>query len=329
MGNSVDMLARVKSISETLIGSDARARFGAWWRGDIAATRRRREEGEGTLMAPEQIADANVPLDPVTDVEALRIRIKVSEQLWGQGNLGPGDSEFVTELCTSLRLNKEKSIAFLGVGLGGAARAIVNETDVWITGFESNEEVAREGIEQNMIAGKAKKVTITVSDYETLVLPKRKYTDVISKDELHLVQDKARLIKEVYETIKPGGTFLFTDFVEPGAPLSPAERAQLFTPQWGIAAPVSPPTYAQFVTDAGFDLRVNSDITPRFAQVVTNGWANLRKLLDHMAGEETDPARRALLLRVVAEEAAVWANRLEAFRENKLALYRVVALKQG
>lgn len=331
MGNSVDVLARVKSISETLVGPDTRARLGAWWRGDAVINRRGHGGASGApsgpLMDAEQIADTTVPLDAVTDSEALKIRIKVSEQLWGQGNLGPGDSEFVTELCSSLRLNKEKSIAFLGVGLGGAARAIVAETDVWISGFESNESVAREGIEQNTIAGKAKKITVTITDYETISLPKRKFSEVISKDELHLVRDKARLIKEVSETLKPGGTFMFTDFVAPGSALSPEERDRLFTPQWGAADPVTPKVYADLVKDAGLDLRVNADITPRFAQMVTSGWANLRRLLDHMAGEEPDPARRALLLRVVAEEAAIWANRLEAFRDRRLALYRVVALK--
>jgi len=332
VGNSVDMLARVKTIRESLVGPELRARVGAWWRGDMMEPGRRAappEGAAGTLMDADQIADTSIQLDAVTDSEALKIRIKVSEQLWGPGNLGPGDAEFVTELCGSLRLSKEKSVAFLGVGLGGAARAITNETEAWITGFDSNEAVAREGIEQNTFAGKAKKVTVTVCDYETLSLPKKKFNDVISKDELHLVHDKARLIKEIAETIKPGGTFLFTDFVAPGEPLTPEQLALLFSSQWGTPRPVSPGVYAKFVQDAGLDLRVNADITPRFAQMVTGGWANLRRLLDHMAGEETDPSRRALLLRVVAEEAGIWANRLEAFRDGRLALYRFVALKSG
>jgi ubiquinone/menaquinone biosynthesis C-methylase UbiE len=219
------------------------------------------------------------------------------------------------------------SVGFVGVGLGGAARALVDETEVWITGYEANPTTAAMGVEQCTIAGKAKKVEISVANYETMTLPQRKFNNVISKETFYLVQDKARLIKQAAGAIKPGGTLLFTDYVAPGGPISAEEQGKFFIKDLGEAMPVAPADYAKIMADAGLDMRVDEDISPNFGAYVTNGWANLRRMLDQLAEHETQGVDRAIFMRIVAEEAALWGNRLEAFRAGRLAVHRFVALK--
>lgn len=316
------VLARVRTLGQTLLGPDARERLGAWWRGDAVRPQ------DGSTQNEEATAGGEAPLvGPPADYPTLYQRIRVSEALWGAGNLGPGDAEFLTALAAQLGLTKEMSIACVGVGLGGAARALVDETGVWITGYEANPVVAEIGVQQCTIAGKAKKVTHTVCNYETLTLPKGKFNDVISKEAFYLVQDKARLLGQLHATMKPGGTLLFTDYVVRGAPLSPTEQGHLFNAEWGPATPISPEHYGRLIEAAGFDLRVNESISDRYAEFVTDGWSNVRRMLDHLAAQEIDATARALFLRTVAEEAELWGNRLEAFRAGRLAVHRVVALK--
>jgi hypothetical protein len=50
-------------------------------------------------------------------------------------------------------------------------------------------------------------------------------------------------------------------------------------------------------------------------------------MLDQLAEHETQGVDRAIFMRIVAEEAALWGNRLEAFRAGRLAVHRFVALK--
>jgi SAM-dependent methyltransferase len=318
VGKADLLLNRVKNLGQSLVPEETREKLGAWWRGDEAT------RGVAVPQAGEAPAHPPPSLD-AGDVMVQRIR--VAEALWGGGNFGPGDAEFLTALAAQLGLTKEMSIGFVGVGLGGAARALVDETEVWITGYEANRTTAAIGVEQCTIAGKAKKVEISVVDYETLAMPAHKFNDVISKETFYLVRDKIRLVGQIAQSMKPGGTLLFTDFVTPAGPLTPEERDRLFIKDLGEALPIAPQDYAKIITGAGLDLRVDEDISHNFGAFVTNGWANLRGMLDQLAEHEPSPAERALFMRIVAEEAALWGNRLEAFRAGRLAVHRFVALQ--
>ena len=316
MQKGTALLNRVKS----LVNEEAREKLGAWWRGDIAT--------RGMAVPSDLGGETGTQPAPSMDASSVMVqRIRVAEALWGAGNFGPGDAEFLTALAAQLGLTKEMSIGFIGVGLGGAARALVDETEVWITGYEANKTTAAMGVEQCTIAGKAKKVAISVVDYETLQLPAKKFNDIISKETFYLVRDKVRLIGQIAEAMKPGGTLLFTDFVTPGGALGTEERDRLFVRDLGEAMPIGPQDYAKIMSNAGLDQRVDEDISHNFGAFVTNGWANLRRMLDQLAGQEINPAERALFMRIVAEEAALWGNRLEAFRNGRLAVHRFVALK--
>jgi cyclopropane fatty-acyl-phospholipid synthase-like methyltransferase len=315
------VIDRVRNLGQTLLRPQTREKLEAWWHGA--------ESLDAPLEgAPDTSAD-EAPQPEIQPGSTILQRIRVAEALWGHGNFGPGDAEFLTALAAQLGLTKEMSIAFIGVGLGGAARALVDDTEVWIAGYEANPTIAAIGVEQCTIAGKAKKVAISVVDYETLALPAKKFNDVISKETLYLVKDKARLLGQIASHMKPGGTILFTDYVAPAGALSAQERDQLFASELGEAMPISPTEYAKLMTDVGLDVRVNEDISGSFGEFVTQGWANLRRMLDQLAANEPNPAERALFMRIVAEEAAHWGNRLEAFRTGRLAVHRFVALKPG
>jgi len=315
------VIGRVRNLGQSLLKPQTREKLGAWWHGV------ERPMADATDAPDGADTGVSMPQPELGEGSTILQRIRVAEALWGHGNFGPGDAEFLTALAAQLGLTKEMSIGFIGVGLGGAARALVDDTEVWITGFEANPTIAAVGLEQCTIAGKAKKVQIAIENYETLSLPAKKFNDMISKETIYLVQDKARFIGQVAQGMKPGGTFLFTDYVAPQGPLSEEERDQLFARELGDASPISPADYGQLMSSVGFDVRVNEDISGSFGEFVTQGWANLRRMLDQLAVNEPNPAERALFMRIVAEEAAHWGNRLEAFRTGRLAVHRFVALK--
>ncbi len=310
------MLARVMSLRDTLLGDETRRKLGLWWRGENVHSMQPRD-GE-----PRQDA---VPVDVAC---TLLHRIVVGEHLWGRGNLGPGESDFIRELGVGLALTKEKSIAYMGIGLAGAARAIVADSGVWITGYDANAIVSKLAVEQNTMAGMAKKITVATDDFATLAIPPNKYDDIIATEGFSKVEDKARLFGQVAHALRPSGTLLFTEYVAVGEPMTDEERHALFCQDFGEPFPVPSSEYRTLVETNGLDLHIDEDVTGRYAGYATAGWSNLRRILDRLTEDCDEAGERTAIIRAVADAAALWANRIEAFRTGRLAVHRFLATQK-
>ncbi len=304
------MLARVKSLPAGLMGPDLRKRLGAWWRGEPS----QEDEPAEPNAEPE---DERAPADWLV----------VSEQLWGPGALSPGEEGFIAELKQRLKLGTEAMLAYFGVGLGGAARLLVDQSEISIRGYEPDADAASLGMEQCRRAGRGKKVAISHVTFDFLKLPKEKFDAIVGKEAFHDVADKARIFKQVARALKSGGSLFFTDYVVTGDPLDASTCTTLFGKRSMPVSPCSADTYLALITSHGLDVVANDDLTDFYIGRVTEGWSNLRALLDHMGAQVDNPVRRMHFLRAVADEAAMWANRLEALRGRKLEVRRFVGPK--
>src|SRR3546814_6096004 len=76
--------------------------------------------------------------------EPRSMRLEVMQQIWGKGMSGPGDEEYILRLVKPLALNPAHTVIDVGAGLGGATRLIAEKFDIWITGLESDREVAED-----------------------------------------------------------------------------------------------------------------------------------------------------------------------------------------
>src|SRR3546814_17120042 len=92
--------------------------------------------------------------------EPRSMRLEVMQQIWGKGMSGPGDEEYILRLVKPLALNPAHTVIDVGAGLGGATRLIAEKFDIWITGLESDREVADKGMELSTMAGLAKRAPI-------------------------------------------------------------------------------------------------------------------------------------------------------------------------
>ena len=315
------MLGRVMELRDTLLREETRRKLVSWWRGvdDEPALHPLVSEPQGI---PGDAAPAARPSPSCSVVH----RIAVAEHLWGRGNIGPGDSDFIRELGVQLGLNKEKTLGFLGIGLAGAARALVTDSEVWVTAFEANPEIAKAANEQNMLAGMAKKITVTACPFDTLALPARKFNDIIAKDVFARVENKDALCEQIAGSLKPGGSFLFAEYVAPGGMLTPEDCETYFCKDFGPVYPLADGQSRTLVQAHGLDLRVEENVTSRYAEYATAGWANLRGILDRLSEATGEGPERFAIMRAVADEASIWANRIDAFRNGKLAVYRYLAM---
>lgn len=307
------MLARVKLLSAGLVSPEMRKRLGAWWRGDSDPS----EEG-----APERRSAKT------DDEDGLPDWLMVAEQLWGTGALGPGEGDFMCKLALGLNPTADKTMAYFGIGLGGAARRLVEETDVWIVGYESDPDAVALGVEQCRRAGRSKKVAINHVDYDFLRLPKEKFHGAIAKESFHDVPDKARVFARISQALRGRGSFLFTDYVVTADPLDAGTCTALFGKRLAPVSPCSTATYLELLTSNDFELRVNEDLTGLYIGFITEGWRNLHALLDNLRTQAGTPVRRMHFLRALTDEAAMWAYRLEALRTRKLEVRRFLGLKR-
>ncbi len=306
-----------------------RKKFTAWWEGVDAAPE---AENQPAYSVPPSEAPQS-GTDPANsqasgyrpNAPTLEAHLTIAQSLWGQGFVGPGDAAFILDIVSQLIISKEKTVGYLGLGLGGPAREITKETGAWITGYETREQSVKTAREQCMMAGLAKKVTVEPFVPGETALPKNRFHVMICRDELCFIPDKEEILKGIYKALTKGGLCLITDYVHTGR--QDADLSKCFSSVWGTPSLWPADRYPHAFLDLGFDLRVQADLTPQYISMIANssgGWSDLMRLAE--SGSEEIGDKRGFVM-ALASEAAVWAERLNAMRNGELGVYRYILLK--
>ncbi len=284
-----------------------RLRFKAWWEGEDAAELMAREasgeseedagdaEKGGGGFSGDLKATKAVPTDPYSSLWS-ETRLNVAEMVWGEGFLGPGGEEYVHELAIPLALNSKQTVLYLGAGLGGPARYISNEADLWITTMEPCQFLVDAGKEQATMAGEAKKVAMEQVDMEDLELRKNKYNAIFSDKAFFTVRKKNQCFKNIYRALKPKGQFMLIDYMLPKAVGDTVEIKN-----WILSEEVPPELWSlkqmhDCLEGLGLNIRIEEDITGGFRKRFMVGWGEFLSDLRHkdfhgegrLAGEKGD-----------------------------------------
>lgn len=308
------MLADLKSKLGSVVTDDLRDKVLAWWRGEPVAA----ADDGGEDAAPEE--DLGPPFDPIT------AHVRIAQAVWGKGYIGPGGEDFVVAWSEQLSLTREKSLAFLGLGLGGPARAISKVHGLWISGFDRHPHMVEMATEQAVMSGMAKKVTATPIDATTLDLPKAKFNAVMAKEEFCHYADKPAVLAAVHGCLRDLGLAIFTDWVVPKK-ADPAKIAKWFHPVWGEAHLVTATDYRTMIEASGLDLRIAESLAPTYVKFITDAWMSYRPLIDEIRKGPETTAGKAQLLRVLADEAEMWTYRAEALARGELDVYRFLVMR--
>lgn len=304
--------ARVKALSEKLVTPELRHRFDAWWKGEPWAPGAAPETAGAGATRAEEVA-------PVASI---------AEQLWGPGFLTPSDALMAVDLASHHAPAKDQKIALLGAGLGGIATALLAAGEGSLDGYVFEPDHAASAQRRLKEANQHKRSSITVIDLEALSLPEASYATVASQHALSRARDKTQFLAQCAAALTAGGTLVAYDLGTPSGPLSSSECAALFGPEQDHMFPMAQGEAVAGLSAAGLTIEAKDDLTDAYVQAVTTGWSNLRRVLDRLGAEASAPETRNALLHVVAEEAALWANRLEALRSNRLEAYRISAAKR-
>lgn len=285
-------------------------RLKAWWEGYDLAIRKKQQ-------IPFESGELS---DAAQQSERMSKRLEVMQQLWGKGMSGPGDEEYIVKLVKPFGLDPAFTVVDVGAGLGGATRLIAEKFDIWITGLESDREVADAGMEFSTMAGLAKRAPIHYFDMDRYEFRENSIDCVFSKESLFLVEDKARLLKEIINMIKPRGQLLFTDYV---VPMDADEQAVASWAQGEhkVPHPWTMRDYEKLLTEARLDIRIKEDITEQVYGIITASWA---RFLSNLRGKTVDRDTSE----AINEAVEMWSHRTRAIDVGALRICRFHALKK-
>ncbi len=294
-----------------------KTRLRAWWEGAEVVVHQR--EGQAETAAPPPPRTVIGYRDPERPWQTARA--KIESMLWGEGFSHPGDTEHVLALVKPFGLNPAMTVVDLCAGLGGGARAIVEEFGVWVSGMEPDQELAQAGMQISTMGGLAKKAEIAHYDPEALDIRAGTVDCALCRQLLHRVQDKQKFLRAVDRALKNRGQMVLTDYVLADA--AKADSPEIKAWLGCEAVPVSLWTaeqYSQSLNQLGLEVRVVEDMTAGFRSMVLKGWAGLAAATQ---GASLDPE----LAKVVVDELERWTRRVAALDAGSLKLMRFFVIK--
>jgi SAM-dependent methyltransferase len=251
-----------------------------------------------------------------------RTKLKVLGAIWGEGFLGPGGAEEALTLATPLGLNQTHSVLNLGAGLGGATRALAVEAGAWVTGYETDPDLAAAAQALSETHELEKKAEVKHLDPATPRIRKGYYHHALALEALWRIPDKAPVIAALVAGVQPQGQVVLTDLVL-GPPSPSAERA--FT-AWAQLEGVAPcltgeKSVTALLAKEGLDIRICEDITARHISQTVAAWASFVEEL------KRDRPTRPFATQVVAE-AERCLRRIDLLRNGRMRLLRWHAIRR-
>ncbi len=301
-------------------------RLKSWWEGyDLDDVKERLKALQNDDPSGEDNSRESPPDPEIDSMQWSKLRIEMTQLIWGNGYCGPGGREHIKVMCKLLAMNSKMSAIVIGAGFGGPSRVLAEEFGVWITGYELSRELAEKAMQMSTDSGLASKAAIHHLDPAKDAPFNRRYDRAFSKEALYCFPDKSKILKDVFDTLKDGSLFLVTDYVlsDLSALENPDVRKWL-KQEATQPYPVTADMMKETLEKTGFAIRVNEDISPEYVNLIENSWSHAATVAKQLAekGEEGAEAVKSLM-----EEAEHWALRAKILKEGHIHVWRFLAHK--
>jgi cyclopropane fatty-acyl-phospholipid synthase-like methyltransferase len=299
-----------------------KAKLNAWWDGMVLpppppmTAEEREQQSQGPILSDVSEGVGSPPLEQWTQE-----RVDVLEAVFGGGALTPGGIPAVLRLVKPFGLDPTMSVLEFGAGIGGAARAIAEEFDTWVTGIESSPVLVEIANLRAHTTGLAKKAPVLQENLDAPEIRARYYNAIYSRDTLYTVGKKDALIGTLVQGLRPKGQITFIDYVATDdlALVSAEIKA------WKEREPTSvhlwtAERYRQALTMQKLDVRTVEDVTDEVRRDIISAWGSYLKTLNLKAlGSSAS---------VMIREAELWASRFSALSSGRLKAVRIYAMKK-
>jgi len=243
---------------------------------------------------------------------------EISEKMWGQGYVTPGDSHLTELLIGPLGITKDMNMLDLSAGLGGRLRKTTADFGVYITGLEPDPEIAVRGMALSVAEGRGKHAAIAAYDPMNLV-PPHTYDCVIARETIYRVPDKEKFIQSIAACCKPKAQVSFTDYI-----VNPESRDKPAIVAWRAfekgSDPIGLVEMAELWAKTGISIRVHDDQTDYYKKEVKKGLVAFAQFM--ASGIKPDAETK----KAIEKRIAVWGHRLAAI-DAGMKFYRFYGLR--
>ena len=244
---------------------------------------------------------------------------EVSEKMWGDGRVTPGD-EYITDLLVNpLSLSGDMSMLDLSAGLGFRMRKTAHDFGVYINGREPDPEIAARGMTLSVYAGMGKHAAITAYDPMSLT-EAYKYDCVVARETLYRVANKKKFVEAIMACCKPQVQISFTDYI-----VNPEFKDQPAILAWQAfetgAVPISLVEMAELWAKNGVTLRVHDDQTDYYKKEIKKGLIRFARFMATGVKPDADTKR------AIEKRITTWAHRMAAI-EQGMRFYRFYGLRK-
>lgn len=285
----------------------------------------RKKEAKPAAKRPARKGKSASPFEnknrPAKPVNWPPNRLNVIEKLWGLGYTTPGGAERVKLLLPLLELSEKKSILLLGAGLGGINETMVEETGVWVTGYEADKELAKLGQDSMQRAGLKRKAPVRFDTLEDLApkLKPKSFDAMMALDGIHSVTDKKALFSAVTDALRLDGEMLFISYVLPDTN-PPGPKVQIWAKHQSLEPRLWPhEAMMGMLKSLNLDVRPPDDVTQEYRNCVLKAWMTF---LSTMKKDE--------LLSIAADlvgECERWADLITAIDHGGLKVMKYNCIK--
>lgn len=305
-----------------------RWRMKAWWEGyDIDDIKARLNSGgsDEEIEADLKAMGSKSEGDPIGPFGWDGNRLETAQIIWGTGYCGPGGPEYIASMSKLLGMNSNMSVAVIGAGLGGPSRVLAEKFGAWITGYEESKELAAEGMELSKLAGMEGKAAINHYFPDDGQPFERTFDRAYSKEALYTVEDKKKLLANMFEKLKDTGLFLINDYTLNNVEALNDPDVQKWLRQEPIMPyPVPTKTMENLLIECGYILRVNEDISDLYIDMIAKGWAGVDKIIESLVQQDED---KTDTINCLIKEAEFWALRSRVLKKGHMKVWRYLAFK--
>ena len=289
-------------------------RMRSWWDG---------VELEQPNQAPAASAPGQQMAISIDADDETNYRLQIIQQLWGEALSLPGGKSFALDLLNTAKPTEDMTIADLTSGLGAGTWQIAQTIGATVNGFEMDKELAEEGQRLSQMDQQSPQISISHLDVQQMnaALGKEQYDIIVARDFLYSHQDRKEILSAIAEALKPGGTFIFTDFC-----LADRNTEKKDILAWRQAEPQKPSPgtideYRDLFGSLRFEVRSVDDMTSTYIPAIQGGWKSI------VESVKTGSHSRGYVDSLM-QEGKTWLSRSKALESGQLRAVKFRATMQ-